>query len=295
MKIGVLTHNPNVYSHRRLGEVSALHGHEIRFIHISHCYMNISSTAPTINYRGSETFEDLDVIIPRIHPIHTFYGTAVLRQFEMMGVYTLNSSIAITWSRDKLRAFQLLTRKNLSLPITGFADSPQESEKLIDIVGGAPLIIRLLEGTEGRGTIFAETQQAALSVIDAFKQLKTNILVQEFIKEANGTHIRCLVIGNKVITAVQRSSLETGLRSSRHPASMTTPIKISNAEKKIAIQAAKALKLNFATIDLIRSNRGPLVLDVECSPSIEMLEKITQADIATEVIQFIEENAKKHD
>jgi ribosomal protein S6--L-glutamate ligase len=294
MKIGVLTHNPNAYSHRRLAEIAHSKGYEIRFIHMSHCYMSISSTSPTIYYRGNETFEDLDAIIPRIKPTHTFYGTAVLRQFEMMGVYTLNSSIAITWSRDKLRAFQLLARKHLALPITGFADSPQETERLIEVVGGAPLIIRLLEGTEGRGTIFAETQQAALSVINAFKQLKTNILVQEFIKEANGTDIRCVVVGNKVITAVQRSTLDTGFRPPRYPTLFTTPTKITSEEKKIAIHAAKAMKLNFATIDLIRSNRGPLVLDIDCSPSIELLEKITRADIASHIIQFLAENAKKN-
>lgn len=295
MKIGVLTHNPNAYSHKRLAEVAEGFGHEIRFIHISYCYMSISSTAPTVYYRGNETFDDLDIIIPRINATHTFYGTAVLRQFEMMGVQALNSSIAITWSRDKLRAFQILARKNLALPITGFADSPQETEKLIDVVGGAPLIIRLLEGTEGRGTIFAETQQAALSVINAFKQLKTNILVQEFIKEANGTDIRCVIVGHKVVAAVQRSTLDTGFRPPRYPTLFTTPTKISSAEKKIAIEAAKAMKLNFATVDLIRSNRGPLVLDVNCSPSIEMLEKITRADIARYIIEFIEETVKKKD
>lgn len=295
MKIGVLTHNPNAHSHQRLAEVADLRGHTIRFIHLSHCYMNISSNSPSVYYRGNETFDDLDAIIPRINPINTFYGTAVLRQFEMMGVYTLNSSLATTWSRDKLRAFQQLARKHLALPITGFADSPQETEKLIDVVGGAPLIIRLLEGTEGRGTIFAETQQAALSVINAFKQLKTNILVQEFIKEANGSDIRCVIVGSKVVAAVQRSTLDTGFRPPRYPTLFSTPTKITSAEKKMALKAAKAMKLNLATVDLIRSNRGPLVLDIDCSPSIEMLEKITQANIANQIIQFLEENAKQSD
>ncbi len=293
MKIAVLTHNPNAFSHRHFTEVANQRGHDICFIHISYCYMNISLTSPTISYRNNETFEDLDAIIPRINPTRTFYGTAVLRQFEMMGVYTLNSSLSITWARDKLRALQLLARRKLPLPITGFADSPEETEKLIGLVGGAPLIIRLLEGTEGRGTIFAETHQAAVSVINAFKQLKTHILVQEFIQEANGFDIRCIVVGNKVVTALQRNTRELGHRNPHDPAVFQTPIKISAAEKKMAITAAKAMKLNLASVDLIRSSRGPLVLDVDCSPNIEMLERITDCSITEHIIQFIEENAKK--
>lgn len=297
MKIAVLAYNPHVDSHRRLTAVANERGHELCFIHLSYCYMNISSTAPIVYYRDNETFEGLDAIIPRISPMRTFYGTALLRQFEIMGVYTLNSSLSITWSRDKLRAFQLLARKQIPLPITGIADSPEESEKLIDVVGGAPLIVRLLEGTQGRGTIFAETHQAAISVINAFKQLKSNILVQEFIKEASGTDIRCVVVGNKVIAAIQRSTLALNTQSSphRYPTLFTTPIKITAEEKKMAIQAAEALKLNLATVDLIRSNRGPLVLDIDCSPNIALLEKTTQADIAGPIIQFIEENVKKRD
>lgn len=295
MKIGVLTHTPNAYNQRRFTEVATERNHEIRIIHISYCYMNISSTAPTVYYRSNETFQNLDAIIPSIQATHTFYGTAVLRQFELMGVYTLNSAIAITWSRDKLRALQLLARKHLPLPITGFADSPEETEKLIDVVGGAPLIIRLLEGTEGRGTIFAETHQAAVSVINAFKQLKTNILVQECIKEANGTDIRCVVVGNKVITAMQRRTIESGSASLASQLKSATPIQITAAEKKIIIQATKAMKLNLATVDLIRSNRGPLIVEVDCSPHIEILEKNSHCDIVTPIIQHVEENAKKDD
>lgn len=295
MKIAVLTHNPNALSQRRFIEAASKHGHELSFIHIAYCYMNISTTAPTVYYRNNETFEDLDAIIPRINPAHSFYGTAVLRQFELMGIYTLNSSLSITWTRDKLRALQLLARKKLPLPITGFADSPEETEKLIDTVGGAPLIIRLLEGTEGRGTIFAETHQAAVSVINAFKQLKTNILVQECIQEAMGNDIRCIVVGNKVIAAIKRSIHEANPYSAHHTTKSTTLIDISSAEKKMAIQAAKAMKLNLACIDLIRSDRGPLVLDIDCSPSIEMLEKITGIDIIDPIIQFLTENVKKID
>lgn len=295
MKIAVLTHNTNALSQRRFREAANKYGHEISFIHISYCYMNISSTAPTVYYRNNETFENLDAIIPRINPAHSFYGTAVLRQFELMGIYTLNSSLSITWTRDKLRTLQLLARKNLPLPITGFADSPEETEKLIDTVGGAPLIIRLLEGTAGRGTIFAETHQAAVSVINAFKQLKTNILVQECIQEAMGNDIRCIVVGNKVVAAIKRSIHETGPHSTQHPTKSTTLVNITPEENKMAIRAAKAMKLNLACVDLIRSNRGPLVLDVDCSPSIEMLEKMTKIDIVDPIIQLLAENVKKTD
>lgn len=295
MKIGVLTHNTNALSQRRFTEAAHKHGHEISFIHISYCYMNISTTAPTVYYRNNQTFKDLDAIIPRINPAHSFYGATVLRQFELMGIYALNSSLSITWTRDKLRALQLLARKNLPLPITGFADSPEETEKLIDIVGGAPLIIRLLEGTAGRGTIFAETHQAAVSVINAFKQLKTNILVQECIQEAMGNDIRCIVVGNKVIAAIKRSMHEIDPHFAEHSTTSNALIEITPAENKMALRAAKAMKLNLACVDLIRSNRGPLILDVDCSPSIEMLEKITKIDIVDPIMQFLAENTKKRD
>lgn len=294
MKIAVLSHNPNAYSYRRYMEAAQNKGHELSFIHMSYCYMNISSTAPTVFYRDYDTFKNLDAIIPRINSSYTFYGTAVLRQFELMNVFTLNSSLSITWSRDKLRTLQLLARKRLPLPITGFADSPEETEKLVDVVGGAPLIIRLLEGTQGKGTIFAETHQAAISVINAFKQLNTNILVQEYIKEANGMDIRCVIVGNKVVAALQRIPNEAGKgkRGDRLPRKFTSPITLTFAEKKIALQTAKAMKLNFATIDIIRSSRGPLVLDVDCSPSIEILEKTTGVNIADPIIEFIEERVQ---
>ena len=293
MKIGVLTHHTNALSQRRFREAANKHGHEIVFIQISYCYLNISSTAPTVYYRNNQTFEDLDAIIPRIHPAHNFYGTAVLRQFELTGIYALNSSAAITCTRDKLRTLQWLARKNLPLPITGFADSLEETEKLIDTVGGTPLIIRLLEGTGGRGTIFAETHQAALSVMNAFKQLKTNILVQECIQEAMGNDIRCIVVGNKVVAAIKRSLSQTSSDATQHGTESSELVSITPEENKMAIRAAKAMKLNLASVDLIRSNRGPLVLDVDCSPSIEMLEKMTKIDIIDPIIQFLAANLKK--
>jgi ribosomal protein S6--L-glutamate ligase len=295
MKIALLTHLPHSYNYRRFMEAGTARGHEMRFIPLANCYMNISSTSPEVYYKSGDTCKGLDAVIPYFSLKHNFYGTAVLRQLEMMGVYTLNSSLAITWSRDKLRAMQLLARKHLPLPITGFADSPEESEKLIDVVGGAPLIVRLLDGLEGRGTVFAETHQAALSVINAFKQLKTNILVQEYIKEAEGIDIRCLIVGNKVITAIQREIASSHFHLSRqHRTVESKLVKITVAERKIVVETAKAMKLNLGCIDLIRSKRGPLILDIDPSPNIESLEKATKIDICASIIQFIEENVKKN-
>jgi ribosomal protein S6--L-glutamate ligase len=285
LKIGILTHN--LHSHQRFLQIGTERGHEMRIIHLSYCYMNISTTHPEIHYRSNKTFDDLDVIIPRISPTHTFYGTAILRQFERRGVFTLNNALSIIWSRDKLRALQHLARKKLPLPITGVADSPAESEKLIELVGGAPLIVRILEGTEGKGTIFAETHQAAVSVINAFKHLKSNILVQEYIKEASGRDIRCIVLGNKVIGSVIRN-IDPGCNKNERNLIQPLPVKLSAAEKKVALLAAKALKLNFACVDLIRSDRGPLVLDIDASPNIELLEKRTHIDIVTPILKYLE-------
>jgi len=295
MKIAVLTHNMSPYSQRRFTEAGKLRNHKIFFIQLSHCYMNLSTQAPVVYYHDAESLNKLEAIIPRINPSHTFYGTAVLRQFERMKVYTLNSSLAIIWSRDKIRALQQLARCDLPLPITGIADTPAESEKLIELVGGAPLIVRLLEGTEGKGTIFAETNIAALSVINAFKQLKANILVQESIQEAEGQDIRCVVIGNKVAAAVQRKIEEPKSKSRKEILSHTQAVDITEEEREIAIKAAKSLNLNLASVDLIRSKRGPLLLDVNPSPNIEMLETATKIDIAGLILEFIETNAKKHD
>lgn len=294
MKIAILDHQLPTYFFNRLKECVAPGNHDIQFIQLSYCYMNISSKAPSVFYRNNVTVENLDALIPRILPQNTFYGTALLRQFERMGIYTLNGALAISWTRDKLRTLQHLAKKQLPMPITGSADSPHETEKLIELVGGAPLIIRLLEGSQGRGTIFAETHQAAVSVVNAVKQLKTNILVQEYIKEAQGQDVRIVVIGNKVITSVLRRAKEAGLPLQNLPieASVTN---ISPEEKKIAIQAAQAMKLNFATVDILRSNRGPLILDIDPCPNIEILEKDTQVDIVTPLIHFIETHAKSHD
>ncbi len=286
MNIAILTHNTHSLSHKRLVEIGNERGHKMSIINISYCYMNISANKPAIYYRSNETFDNLDAIIPRINREHTYYGTALLRQFERLGIFTLNSALSIILARDKIRALQHLARHQLPMPLIGIADSPQESEELIDLVGGVPLIVRLLEGIEGKGSIIAETPQAALSVINAFKQLKNNILVQEYIKEADGQSIRTVVVGNKVIGAVLR---KTALSShEKRKFSDLTPIDITPLEHKLVLKATKKMKLNLAYVDFLRSNRGPLVLDLEASPNIETLEKTTNIDIVTPIFEFIE-------
>lgn len=291
MHIAILTHNIHSLSHKRLVEIGHQRGHKMSIINISYCYMNISATKPAIYYRSNETFDDVDVIIPRISREHTFYGTALLRQFERLKIFTLNTALSIVWTRDKLRALQHLARHQLPMPLIGVADSPEESEALIELVGGVPLIVRLLEGTEGKGSIIAETHQAAISVINAFKQLKNNILVQEYIKEAGGHSIRAIVVGNKVIGAVLRKTALSTHEKRRF--SDLEPIEMTPQETKLALRATKLMKLNLAYVDLLRSNRGPLVLDIEASPNIESLEKTTKIDIANPIFEFIESRSKK--
>ena len=293
LNIAILTHHRNTHLYQRLSDTCAHHNHHIHLIQTAYCYMNVSAKDPLVYSHNHKLFKDLDAIIPQFKPAHTFYGTAVLRQFEMLGIYTLNASAAILCSRDKLRALQLLATKDLPSPITGFADSPAETEKLIEMVGGTPLIIRLLEGTAGRSTVLAETQQAAVSVINAFKQLKANILVQEYIAEAGGSDIRCMVVGHQVVGAIQRQSLEFGFRHNRRPMQSAVPIKITALEKKMVLRAAKVMKLNLASIDFVRSKRGPLILSVNCSPNLELFEKLSGFDVITPIIQFLEKNAQK--
>jgi ribosomal protein S6--L-glutamate ligase len=290
MNIAILTHNAHSLSHKSLVEMGEARGHKMSIINLCYCYMNISATKPSIYYRSHETFEHLNAIIPRISREHTYYGTAILRQFERLNIFTLNSALSIIWARDKVRALQHLAKYQVPMPLIGVADSPQESEELIELVGGVPLIVRLLEGTEGKGSIIAETHQAALSVINAFKQLKNNILVQEYIKEAKGHSIRAVVVGKKVIGAVLR---KTDLSSKeQRKFSELEPISITAQESKLALRAAKVMKLNLAYVDLLRSDRGPLVLDVEASPNIESLEKSTKINITTPIFEFIEQSAK---
>ncbi len=293
MKIVILARNPKLYTHRRLVEVAEQRGHEIRIINTLRCYMNITSHRPEIRYAG-EKLEHFDAVIPRVGASITFYGLAVLRQFEMMGVYPLNESVAIGRSRDKLRALQLFARKGIGLPVTGFAHSPDDTQDLIRIAGGAPLVLKLLEGTHGKGVVLAETHNAAASMIDSFRGLKAHFLAQEFIKEAGGSDIRCLVIGDKVVASMMRQGKEGEFRSNLHRGGTASTIRITPEERSTAVRAARTLGLNVAGVDLLRSNHGPVVMEVNSSPGLEGIEGATGKDIAGLMIAFIEKNAKPH-
>ena len=291
MKIAVLSRNPKLYSTRRLVEAGEERGHEVRVIDTLRAYMNITSHKPSIHYRGEE-LTGFDAVIPRIGASITFYGAAVLRQFEMMGVFPLNESVAITRSRDKLRSLQLLARKGVGLPVTGFAHSPDDIPDLISMVGGAPLVIKLLEGTQGIGVVMCETEQAAESVLEAFMGLKANIMVQEYIKEAGGADIRCLVVGDKVIAAMKRQAKPGEFRSNLHRGGSASLIKITPEERMTAVRAAKVMGLNVAGVDILRSNHGPVVMEVNSSPGLEGIESTTAKDVAGLIIQYIEKNAR---
>ncbi len=290
MKIAILSRNKKLYSTRRLVEAAREKGHEVKVLDVLKCYMNITSMRPTIHYKG-EILEDFDAVIPRIGASVTFYGTAVVRQFEMMGVYPLNESVAITRSRDKLRSMQLLARKGIGLPVTGFAHNPDDVEDLIEAVGGAPLVIKLLEGTQGIGVVLAETKKAAESVIQAFMGLKANIMIQEFIKEAGGSDIRCLVVGGKVIAAMKRQGPEGEFRSNLHRGGSASLIRLTPEERSTAVRAAGIMGLNICGVDILRSNHGPVVMEVNSSPGLEGIETATSKDIAGMIIAFIEKQA----
>jgi len=292
MKIGILSTNKNLYSTRRLVEAGKERGHEMPVINHKHCYMNITSHHPSVHLKG-EKIIGIDAIIPRIGASVSFYGTAVVRQFEMMGVYSVNESVAITRSRDKLRASQLLARRGIGLPVTGFANSPDDTEDLLRITGGAPVVIKLLEGTQGVGVVLAETKKAAESVIEAFRGLKANFMVQEFIAEAGGADIRCFVIGDKIVASMQRQGKEGEFRSNLHRGGSASLIKITPEERSTAVRSAKVMGLNVAGVDLLRSNHGPVVMEVNSSPGLEGIETATNKDIAGMIIEFIEKNAKQ--
>ncbi len=289
MKIALLSRNKNLYSSRRIIEAAQAKGHEIIPIDYLRCYMNITSKHPTIIYQ-EKALSNVDAVIPRIGASNTFYGTAVVRQFETMGTFTLNGSIAISRSRDKLRCLQILARKGVGLPITGFAHSPKDVEGVIAVVGGPPLVIKLLEGTQGIGVVLAETQKASESVIEAFRGLDANILVQEYIKESNGSDIRCFVVGDKVVAAMIRRAKEGEFRANIHRGGVAEAIEITDEERQTAIQAAQEMGLMVAGVDLLRSERGALVLEVNSSPGLRGIESATGVDVAGEIINYIERN-----
>ncbi|MBT8420696.1 MAG: 30S ribosomal protein S6--L-glutamate ligase [Gammaproteobacteria bacterium] len=291
MKIAMLARNPNLYSHKRLVEAAEKRGHEIDIFDTLKCYMNITSHRPELRY-GDQKILGYDAVIPRIGASITFYGMAVLRQFEMMGVFPLNESVAIGRSRDKLRSMQLLARDGIGLPVTAFAHDTAMTDEVLNIVGGAPVVIKLLEGTQGIGVVLGETPKAAKSVIEAFRGAKVNILVQEFIKEAGASDIRVFVIGGKVIASMMRSGAEGEFRSNLHRGGSAKTIRITAEERSTALRAAKIMGLNVCGVDMLRANHGPVVMEINSSPGLEGIEKATDIDVAGKIIEYIESNAK---
>lgn len=293
MRIAILSRNPKLYSTSRLVEAGNLRGHQVEVIDTMHCYMDVTSSKPGVRYKG-KALPAYDAVIPRIGASVTFYGTAVVRQFEMMGTFSINESVAISRSRDKLRSLQLLSRKGVGLPRTGFAHHPDNIKDLIKNVGGAPVVIKLLEGTQGIGVVLADTQKAAESIVEAFMGLKANILIQEYIKEAGGADIRCLVVGGKVIAAMKRQAADGEFRSNLHRGGSAELVKLTPTERKTAISAAKIMGLNMCGVDILRSSRGPVVMEVNSSPGLKGIEAATGKDVSSMIFDFIEKNAKPH-
>lgn len=294
MKIAILSKGPGNYSTKRLKEVAIKRGHEVKIINYTLCHAKIGTNDPVVSYKG-EDLMGFDAIIPRIASSYTRYGTAIVRQFEMQGVYTPVSSISIVRSRDKLRSMQLLARAGVGIPKTVVARSSADAEDLIDDLGGAPVIIKLARGTHGNGVVLAETKKAAKSVLQAFYVMSedgTNILLQEFVKESAGTDVRAIVVGGKVIASMMRQSLDDDFRSNLHQGGEGVMVKLTDEERKTAIKAAKAMGLNVCGVDLMRSARGPLVLEVNSSPGFG-IEKVTKRDVASAIIEYIEINAKR--
>ena len=288
LKIALLASNPELYSNRRIMEAAEARGHEIIFINARHCYMDINAAKPSVHYQGDTRLDDVDAVIPRLKPSITYYGCAVTRQFEARNVFCLNGSVPIARARDKLRCLQMLAQKGVPMPTTGFANSVYTTPELIKMVGGAPVVIKLLEGTQGRGVVLAETQKAAESVINAFKSLQANILVQEFVREAQGSDLRCFVIDGKVVGTMERVAAEGEFRANLHLGGSARAVKLSARERRVALQAAKITGLKVAGVDLIRSGDGPKVLEVNSSPGLEGIEQVTGKDIAGLMIDCIE-------
>lgn len=291
MKIGILSRDSKLYSTSQLKAAGEARGHEMLVIDYLRCYMNITSHKPQIIYQG-QALEGIDAVIPRIGASNTFYGTAVVRQFEMMEVFTINPSQAISRSRDKLRCLQILSSRGIGLPVTGFAHSTKDIDGVVDLVGGAPLVVKLLEGTQGIGVVLAENYQAATSVIEAFRGLNANILVQEYIKEAKGMDLRCFVVGDRVIASMKRQGKEGEFRSNIHRGGMAEKIKLTPEERSTAVRSAKAMGLRVAGVDILRSNHGPVVMEVNSSPGLEGIEKATKIDVSGKIIEYIEKDAK---
>ncbi len=294
MKIAVLVSEQGLYSHERFKQAAEERGHELRILNLTECYLNVSHNSPKVFYRGGEEVTGIDAVIPRIEPSIMFFGTAILRQFEMSGVYPLNNSLSVARARDKLRSLQILAKHGIPMPSTGFAHSPLDSEAVIESVGGAPLIIKLVEGTEGVGVVLAETHSAASSVMGAFKQMNANIMTQEYIKESAGRDIRCFVVGDKVVASMERVAKEGEFRANYHLGAEVNQVKITPEERSMSVRAAKALSLDVAGVDLLRSKHGSLVLEVNSSPGLEGIEKATGKDVAGMMIDHLAKHAKPY-
>src|SRR5580765_6870029 len=292
MKIAILSRDASLYSTERLKAAGDARGHEVKIIDYLRCYMNITSRRPQIIFQGKE-LEGFDAVIPRIGASHTFYGTAVVRQFEMLGTFTTNESQAISRSRDKLRSLQLLARGGIGLPVTGFAHSTKDIDGLLESVGGAPVVVKLLEGTQGVGVVLAETKKAAESVIAAFRQLDANILVQEYIKESGGADIRSIVVGGRIVASIRRQGAPGDFRSNLHRGGTAEKVRLTPEERSIAVRAARTVGLNVAGVDILRSNHGPVVMEINSSPGLEGIEGATGVDVAAKIIEQCEENASK--
>ncbi|HEV7165013.1 MAG TPA: 30S ribosomal protein S6--L-glutamate ligase [Gammaproteobacteria bacterium] len=293
MKIAILSRNTRLYSTKRLVEAGIKRKHDVYVIDPLRCYMNIAADNPEIHFKGRK-LDGFDAIIPRIGASVTFYATAILRQFEMTGVFTLNDSDAILRARDKLRSLQLLSREGIGMPATGFAHAPDDTEDLMALVGDAPVIIKLTEGTQGQGVVLAETRQAAESVIDAFRGLDAHFLVQEFVKEARGADLRCFVVGGKVVASMKRQARSGEFRANLHRGGSAEAVRLTRTERDMALKAADVIGLNVAGVDIIRSGEGPMILEVNSSPGLEGIEAATKKDIAGAIIKFVEKRARKH-
>lgn len=291
MKIAILSRRASLYSTRRLVEAAQERDHEVHVVNYLRCYMDITSHKPQVMFRGKPV-SGFDAVVPRIGASHAFYGASVVRQFEMMGTFSANESQAINRAHDKLRQLQLLARAGIGLPVTGFAHDVQDVEGILDAVGGAPVVVKLLEGTQGKGVVLAETRKAAESVIGAFRELDANILVQEFIKEAGGTDIRAFVVGKRVVASMLRTAPPGEFRSNIHRGGSAEKIKLTPEERSTAVRAARQVGLNVAGVDLMRSNHGPVVLEVNSSPGLEGIETSSGVDVSGKVIEYLEKNAK---
>ncbi len=295
MRVAILSQNSKLYSTNRLVEALEQRKHKARVINPLRCYMDVTSSKPEIHYRGEEVLRNFDAVIPRIGASITFYGLAVLRQLEMMGLHSLNSSDGFARARDKLHALQLLSKSGIGLPTTAFARAADDIDDVIEIVGGAPLIVKLIEGTQGKGVVLAETHQAASSVIQAFQELDANILIQEFVKDADGKDLRCFVVGNQVVAAMQRQAKAGEFRANLHRGATATIADLTEEEQNTAVQAAKIMGLGVAGVDILRSKRGPLVLEINASPGLEGIEKTTGVDVATKIVEYLEKKVTRRE